>query len=191
MAAGHPRRLQLSDKDRLYFRYNMDRGVQATGTDPINPAFNANSVQPQYGGQMGYTRVISPTMVNQLLLSGFLLLGDLRTSEYLRVAERLPHHLGVRRRRSVHQHGRRRQRYPPGRKVRQHQLIDDYSITHGAHVFKFGVNFRQNCVSTYACGPNTSGLLHLQLDDRFRQRFARRQRFHVAAGLHARSAPKR
>src|SRR5579863_9444139 len=60
----------ITDKDRVYFRYNMDRGVQATGTDPINPAFNANSVQPSYGGQFGYTRVIGPTMVNQLNLSG-------------------------------------------------------------------------------------------------------------------------
>ncbi|HEY2014303.1 MAG TPA: hypothetical protein VGH38_12425, partial [Bryobacteraceae bacterium] len=50
------------------------------------------------------------------------------------------------------------QRYPQGRKVRQHQLIDDYSITHGRHVIKFGVNFRQNYVSTYAYGANTSGL---------------------------------
>ena len=59
----------ISDKDRVYFRYNTDHGIQATGTDPINPAFNANSVQPSYGGQFGYTRVINPNMVNQLLLS--------------------------------------------------------------------------------------------------------------------------
>src|SRR5579863_5704502 len=59
----------ISDKDRLYVRYNDDHGVQATGTDPINPAFNANSIQPSYGGQLGYTRVINSTMVNQLLLS--------------------------------------------------------------------------------------------------------------------------
>ncbi len=59
----------LTSKDRIYFRYNTDHGVQATGTDAINPAFNANSVQPSYGGQFGYTREIGATMVNQLLLS--------------------------------------------------------------------------------------------------------------------------
>ncbi len=48
--------------------------------------------------------------------------------------------------------------YPQGRKVRQWQLVDDYSITHGAHTFKFGANVRKNFISTYAYGPNTSGL---------------------------------
>ncbi len=59
----------ITNTDRIYFRYNTDHGVQATGTDAINPAFNANSVQPSYGGQFGYTKVIGATMVNQLLLS--------------------------------------------------------------------------------------------------------------------------
>ena len=45
----------ITDKDRLYVRYNDDHGVQATSTDPINSAFSANSVQPSYGGQIGYT----------------------------------------------------------------------------------------------------------------------------------------
>ncbi len=49
--------------------------------------------------------------------------------------------------------------YPQGRKVRQWQLVDDYSITHGAHTLKFGANVRKNFVSTYAYGGNTSGLL--------------------------------
>ncbi len=40
----------ISSKDRVYFRYNTDHGVQATGTDPINSAFNANSVQPHMAG---------------------------------------------------------------------------------------------------------------------------------------------
>jgi outer membrane receptor protein involved in Fe transport len=49
--------------------------------------------------------------------------------------------------------------YPQGRKVRQWQLVDDYSITHGTHTFKFGANVRKNFVATYAYGGNTSGLL--------------------------------
>src|SRR5262249_17334671 len=61
----------LSDKDHLYFRAWTDRGVQATGTDAINPAFNANSVQPQWSTQLGYTRVINARAVNDLALSGF------------------------------------------------------------------------------------------------------------------------
>jgi carboxypeptidase family protein len=147
----------ISDKDRLYVRYNDDHGVQATGTDPINPAFNANSIQPSYGGQIGYTRVISSTMVNQLLLSASYytaIFGPPNIAASLSTfpttwtfGDGLFSNLGG-----------SDTSYPQGRKVRQHQLIDDYAITHGTHVIKFGVNVRQNNVSSYAAYPNTSGL---------------------------------
>jgi outer membrane receptor protein involved in Fe transport len=147
----------LSGADRIYFRYNTDHGVQATGTDPINPAFNANSIQPSYGGQFGYTRVISPTMVNQLLLSASYytaIFGPPNLSNALSTfpttftfADGLYSNLGG-----------SDNAYPQGRKVRQWQLIDDYAITHGNHTFKFGTNVRKNWISTYAYGANTSGV---------------------------------
>jgi hypothetical protein len=155
----------VTDKDRIYFRYNMDRGIQATGTDPINPAFNANSVQPQYGGQFGYTRVIGANMVNQLMLSASYysaLFGPPNISAALNTFPTTWAFLdGLYSSNNATgtSLGGEDQRYPAGRKVRQHQLIDDFSLTHGAHVFKFGVNARRNFISTYAYGANTSGLL--------------------------------
>jgi len=38
----------LGSNDKLYGRYRMDRGLQPTTIDPINPVFNAISNQPQY-----------------------------------------------------------------------------------------------------------------------------------------------
>jgi hypothetical protein len=38
---------QLNDKQKLMFKFNRDQGVQATGTSPVNPLYNATSVQPQ------------------------------------------------------------------------------------------------------------------------------------------------
>jgi Carboxypeptidase regulatory-like domain len=155
----------LTEKDRFSFRYNMDRGIQATGTDPINSAFNANSVQPQYGGQMGYTRVVSPNMVNQLLLSASYYSATFGPPNISAALQTFPTTWafldGVYSSNNATgtSLGGEDQRYPSGRKVRQQQLIDDYSITHGAHVIKFGVNLRRNWVSTYAYGANTSGLL--------------------------------
>ncbi len=147
----------LTSKDRVYFRYNTDHGVQATGTDPINPAFNANSVQPSYGGQFGYTREIGATMVNQLLLSASYytaIFGPPNFSAAIAVfpttfsfGQGLFSNLGG-----------SDNAYPQGRKVRQWQLVDDYSIVHGTHTFKFGTNIRKNFISTYAALPNTSGL---------------------------------
>ncbi len=147
----------LTANDRVYFRYNTDHGVQATGTDPINSAFNANSVQPSYGGQFGYTKVINASMTNQLLLSASYysaIFGPPDLSAALNTfpttwafADGLFSNMGG-----------SDNAYPQGRKVRQWQLVDDYAWTRGKHTIKFGTNIRKNWVSSYAYGPNTSGL---------------------------------
>jgi Carboxypeptidase regulatory-like domain len=147
-----------TDKDRFYLRYNDDHGVQATGTDPINPIFNANSVQPSYGGQLGYTRVINAAMVNQLLLSSSYYVAIFGPPNISASLAAFPTTFAFADGAPFTNMGGSDNVYPQGRKVRQRQLIDDYSITHGAHVIKFGVNVRQNGVSTYAALPNTSGL---------------------------------
>jgi len=49
--------------------------------------------------------------------------------------------------------------YPQGRKVKQWQLLDDFSKVWGQHTFKVGTNVRKNWVSTYATLPNQHGLL--------------------------------
>ena len=45
--------------------------------------------------------------------------------------------------------------YPQGRHVTQWQLIDDLSVTKGAHSFKMGMNFRKDDVSDYAAETQT------------------------------------
>ena len=147
----------ITEKDRLYIRYNDDHGVQATSTDPINTAFSANSVQPSYGGQLGYTRVIGPKMVNQLLLSASYYTAIFGPPDYAGAIATFPTTWGFNDG-LFSAMGGADSSYPQGRKVRQHQLIDDYSVAHGRHTFKAGMNLRQNYVSTYATLPNTHGL---------------------------------
>ena len=146
-----------TDRDRLYIRYNDDHGVQATGTDPINPAFNANSNQPSYGGQFGYTRVLGSNMVNDLRLSASYYSAIFGPPNFAAAINTFPTTWAFNDG-DFSNMGGSDSSYPQGRKVRQHQLIDDYSITHGAHVIKAGINVRQNWVSTYATLPNTTGL---------------------------------
>jgi len=154
----------VTDNDRIYFRYNTDHGIQATGTDPINTAFNANSVQPQYGGQFGYTRVLVPKMVNQLLLSASYYVALFGPPDINKALATFPttwafgdglfnsNAIGT----SL---GGTDFNYPQGRKVRQWQLVDDFSLLLGKHTIKVGGNVRKNWVSTYAFGVNTSGLM--------------------------------
>lgn len=148
----------LSSTDRFYMRYNTDHGIQATSTDPINAAFSANSLQPSHGGQIGYTKVISAAMVNDLRLSGSwysALFGPPNLATSLATfpttwtfADGDYNNLGG-----------ANNVYPQGRNVGQWQIIDDFSYVRGKHEFKVGLNYRYNYVSTYAYGPNTSGLL--------------------------------
>src|SRR6202035_1264863 len=53
----------LGENDKLFGRVRFDRGVQPTYTDPINPIFDASSIQPQDEGQLNYTHIFSPTVV--------------------------------------------------------------------------------------------------------------------------------
>ncbi|MBV9763233.1 MAG: carboxypeptidase regulatory-like domain-containing protein [Acidobacteriaceae bacterium] len=147
----------VTGKDRVYFRYNTDHGIQATGTDPINPAFNANSLQPSYGGQFGYTRVMSATQVNQLLLSASYYTAIFGPPNLAAALSTFPTTFAFNDGLYTNLGGSDNA-YPQGRKVRQWQLVDDYSWNVGNQTIKFGTNVRKNFISTYAYGGNTSGL---------------------------------
>ena len=68
--------------------------------------------------------------------------------------------------------------YPQGRKVRQHQLIDDYSILMARTSFKAGMNSAPELRQHLRHAAQYHRPVHLQLDDRLRQRLAG-QRLHL------------
>jgi hypothetical protein len=147
-------------KDTLKFRYWQDRGTQATGTDPINAAFNANSVQPQDAGQLVWTHVINSRVTNQFIMGGFYysaIFGPPNINASLKV---FPTTLafGDGQFASL---GGSDFNYPQGRNVAQYQFVDDMSWTRGNHAIKFGVNFRRNNISSFTAGFETSGLLSM------------------------------
>jgi len=146
-----------SSKDTLRFRYKDDRGVQATGTDPINPIFNANSVQPEDDGQMVWTHVLNPRMTNQFIMAGMYysaIFGPPNIKASLAV---FPTTLIFADGAPFNNMGGSDNNYPQGRNVTQIQFVDDFSWTKGRHVIKFGANFRKNYISDFSMYPNTSG----------------------------------
>jgi hypothetical protein len=156
----------ISNKDQLFGRFKTDHGVQATGTDPINPVFDANSIQPAYEGQLNETHTFGSNAVNQFILSGSWYQALFTANNLPAALKTFPTTLlfndglmtnlgggGVR--------GAGDNNYPQGRIVTQYQITDDFSKTHGAHDLKFGINFRRNLVSDYTTGVNTSGLLSI------------------------------
>ncbi len=60
----------IGANDRAFVRVQYDHGVQPSVTDPISPAFNITSDQPEYQSQINETHTFSPTLVNQLIIAG-------------------------------------------------------------------------------------------------------------------------
>src|SRR6266849_2710069 len=54
----------INQKDTTWFRFQVDTGVQAAYTDPINSLFDSVSPQPLYSFAAGYTHVFSQNLVN-------------------------------------------------------------------------------------------------------------------------------
>ncbi|HYM06189.1 MAG TPA: carboxypeptidase regulatory-like domain-containing protein [Terriglobales bacterium] len=152
----------INDKQKIFFRFKGDHGFQPTGTNLTNPTLNQQSLQPQYEGQINHTYVISPTMVNNFILSVLYysaIFGpaDVAKSEalfptYFRIGGQASANNG-----GIYSMGVPWYNFPQGRNVGQGQLIDDFSIIKGGHTLKFGTNFRKNRVTDFSYESGSIG----------------------------------
>jgi len=151
----------FSDNDKIFGRVKFDRGTQPTYADPINPAFNAISRQPQNEGQLNYTHIFSPTMANNFIFSDLWYSAIFQSTnvntanstfpEILCSADTSLSCLGA-----AGGYFPFGFYFPQGRNVEQYQFVDDLSIQKGAHSFKLGVNFRRDDVSDYRASELTN-----------------------------------
>jgi len=159
----------ISNNDKLFGRFKVDHGSQPTSTDLIDrPIFSTQSIQPEYEGQINYTHVFSPNVVNNAILSGLwytaIFLPDSGQSAVLNAtggystidiggasltaiggglgAGQVPDFI-----------------FPQGRNSSMGQLTDDFSITKGNHTFKMGINFRRDILIDYDAQSNTGGFV--------------------------------
>jgi carboxypeptidase family protein/TonB-dependent receptor-like protein len=151
-----------TDRDALKFRWKQDRGVQATSTDPINSAFSANSVQPEWDVQVNWTHTFNSRIVNQFIASGLhysaifgppniaAALSTFPTSVLFNDGAPFTTMGGGIVNHELFQ-------YPSGRNVATYQIVDDFSWARGAHTIKFGVNFRRDNLGDFTAGQLTSG----------------------------------
>jgi hypothetical protein len=151
---------KLWANDNLFAHFEIDRGVQPTHSDPVNTIFNADSPQPQYGGQLNETHTFSPNITNQFIFaelwyhavfantsqaaanaispfSLFFLSGDLANTNV----------------------GGLDYVWPQGRNVNGYQFIDDLSINKGNHTIKVGWSIRRDDVTDYGPGVLTTPLV--------------------------------
>jgi len=146
----------VSDKQKLAFRYQYDWGLQATTTSPISHLFDSKSSQPQHQGQMTYTYVINPRLVNTFTGQSSWYTAIFGVQDFAATQAAIPVRL------IVNEGGARGGGFPTvganiptGRNVGQLQLIDDLSYVIGKHTLKAGVNYRYNKVTDTSLSSGT------------------------------------
>jgi hypothetical protein len=140
---------KITSKDDLFFRFKIDKGLQPTYIDPLDPAFDANSNQPAYDFQVNWRHVFNPNMTNSFTATGSHYVAQF-TQDAAAAKAAFPYG-GVRFGGNVglsNVDGVARS-FPQGRNITQYQFIDDLSWTHGRHTLKFGANFRRYDVSDH------------------------------------------
>jgi hypothetical protein len=164
----------ISEKDKIFFRTKIDEGEQPTYTDPIDPsAFNIASNQPSYDGQVNYTHIFNPNVVNSfvgsILYYSVYFNGTNESASLTTFPDNLfssdtalfPLGLGS----NSYDEAVPDAQYPQGRNVTGWQLVDDISIQHGANDFKMGVNFRRDDVSDYTAQEGSFPAISTDLAD--------------------------
>lgn len=139
---------KLTENQKLDFRYEYDWGLQATAASPISPTFNSVSNQPQDQGQLTYSYVITPTIVNNLTAAASWYSAIFGVADFAKTTSLMPERftfsdggangggfatLGA--------------NFPTGRNVGQAQVIDDLSWVLGKHTIKVGANYRYNKIT--------------------------------------------
>jgi hypothetical protein len=147
----------FNDNNKVFGRMKFDRGTQPTYTDTISPTFDTFSTQPQNEGQLNYTHVFSPTVVNNFIGSVLwysAIFGAITPSSpalalipgNLVLSDGSLTNLGFGSGSGGYANGFL---FPQGRNVTQWGLVDDLSVNRGNHSFKMGVNWRRDDISDF------------------------------------------
>jgi hypothetical protein len=149
---------RISNSDSIFFRYKLDHGLQPTHLDPLNSAFDANSLQPSWDTQLQETHVFTPNTTNSFTatLSHYVAIFNAPSAAAtFNYAQVFSEDQGIYNFTSPNADA---PSFPQGRNITQYQFIDDFSWTHGNHTFKFGENFRRYDVSDHNFFFNSPGV---------------------------------
>jgi Carboxypeptidase regulatory-like domain len=138
----------IGNNDKLFLRVQHESGQQATYTDPLNPAFDAHSAQPEWQSQLSETRTLGNNKVNNFIASlqwySALFTMTNPTAEFQALPETVFLDDG-----SLFPLNNEGTAFPQGRVITQYGIVDDFSWTRGRHGLRFGVNFRRDDVSDH------------------------------------------
>jgi hypothetical protein len=159
---------EINSRQRIYFRISEDWGLQASSTSPLNPALNRVSDQPWIIPQLNHTYVITPHLINNVVLSGNWYSVITGVPDFQKALSLVP--AGI----TISDGGANGGGFatispalPTGRRGQQFQVIDDLSWNHGSHTVQVGINHRANRVtdSSIASGSQVGGYSFNDLQD--------------------------
>jgi len=143
----------VTNNNKVFFRFNHDAGLQATGTSPINAAFNALSNQPQYQGSINDSWVITPTLVNNFVGSVLWYSALFGVQDFAKTTALMPEAIAITSTAAFGANGSQANSttiggatypygFPAGRNIGHLQFSDDLSWSKGVHTIKGGVSIR-------------------------------------------------
>jgi Carboxypeptidase regulatory-like domain len=154
----------IGNNDKLFIRVQHESGQQATYTDPLTPAFDAHSAQPEWQSQLSETHTFGNNKVNNFIASlqwySALFTMTNPTAEFQALPETLFLDDG-----SLFPLNNEGDAFPQGRNVTQYGIVDDFSWNRGKHGFRFGVNFRRDDVSDHNFETVTPFVQEVSLND--------------------------
>jgi hypothetical protein len=139
----------VGTKDRLFFRFDIDTGKQATYADPIDPAaFSAASYQPAYNNSLNWSHVFNGTTSNNFV-AAISYYRAIFTEMTNGASSPFPYTMYLVAEAPINGLNALNYVFPQGRNVTQYQFVDDFAKTLGRHSLKFGANFRRYDITNY------------------------------------------
>lgn len=160
----------IGNNDKLFIRVEHEHGLQASFTDPISPAFNAISDQPQWQSQLSETHSFGINQVNDFKASLIWYSAGFNMQNPAAAVSALP--VGPNSSASISLNDGSLSAlntlgflFPQGRNITQYQFVDDFSWVRGRHNFKFGANFRRDNVTDRGFVITTPFVIDFDLAD--------------------------
>ena len=133
----------LNQNNPTWYRFQVDNGVQAAYTDPINPLFNAVSPQPLYSFAAGYTHIFSQNLVNYFNPAFSWYESLFGPADFSKTLDAFPIVLeGSGANAPFTTIGGLDNTWVQGRRASRFFINDNLAWSHGAHEFRFGTNTR-------------------------------------------------
>jgi hypothetical protein len=145
----------INQKDTTWFRFQVDTGVQAAYTDPINSLFDAVSPQPLYSFAAGHTHVFSQNLVNYFNPAFSWYESLFGPNNFQKTLSAFPIVLQGTGANPFTPIGGLDNTWVQGRRASRFFINDNLAWSHGAHELRFGTNTRIFRLNDYDFGAGT------------------------------------